>query len=293
MQKRRRRASIFQIIVLIILIALLAIFFVVRGAPKGSADVNLQDGKSVQTSPVESQTENLRTVDRSNLVWPEDQTIKASILMYHHIGPLPQDADDIRRGLTVSLENFENQMKFLKQNKFNVITMKQMFGLVAEGKIPPKTVVLTFDDGYEDNYLYAEPVLDSFSFKATFNIITSDIGQDEYMTLEEIIALSKKGNELASHTVTHPSLETLSGEKLKSQLVDSKAELEKITGEKVLTLCYPAGKFNSEVEMAAKDAGYKMAVTTEASKGTFSTSKPYEIPRYRINPTTDLSSLLK
>jgi len=159
--------------------------------------------------------------------------------------------------------------------------------------MPVKAVILTFDDGYLDNYLYADPVLDSFSFKATFNIISGMVGDSEYMTEEEILALSKRGYEISSHTVSHPSLEQLSSNALNRELVDSKIALEKLTGEKVITLCYPAGKYNAEVEAAVKSAGYKMAITTEASKGTFSTSRPYEIPRYRINPTTQLDRLLK
>lgn len=286
--QQKSRFSTFQTITFAILAVLIIAFFYVaknENKPKEEA----------QSAPDLAQTsvEPTQTVDRSNLIWSKNQTVKAAILMYHHIGPLPSDADDIRRDLTVSLENFEQQMKYLKQNSFNVLTMKEMYGLVAEGKLPAKTVILTFDDGYQDNYLYAEPVLESYGFKATFNIITGDIGQTDYMTQEEITALLRQGNELASHTVSHPSLDQLTGAKLQAQLVDSKTELEKITGQKVITLCYPAGKYNAEVESDAKAAGYKMAITTEASKGTFSTSKPFEIPRYRINPTTNLSSLIK
>jgi len=286
--QEKRKYPIFQISVFAVLALLVIAFFYIAkngNKPKEEAEEKLETAQ-ISVEPTQ-------TINPDNLTWPNNQTVSASILMYHHIGPLPQDADDIRRGLTVSSENFDSQMKYLKENGYNVLTMKEMYVLVAQSKLPEKAVILTFDDGYQDNYLYAEPVLENYGFKATFNIITDDIGQAEYMTPEEVIALSKKGHELASHTVSHPSLEQLSGDALMSELVDSKSALEKMTADKVITLCYPAGKYDAEVEAAAKSAGYKMAITTVASKGTFSTSRPYEISRYRINPTTQLDSLIK
>lgn len=283
----KRKPPIFQISAFIILVLLIGAFFYVAQNEKSKveADKILEPAK-----PLVKPT---KTTSAENLTWPANQTINAAVLMYHHIGTLPEDADEIRKGLTVSLENFEAQMKYLKENGYVILTMKKMYALVAQGKLPAKVVILTFDDGYQDNYLYAEPVLEKYGFKATFNIITGKIGQGEYMTAEEVIALHKKGHELASHTVSHPSLEQLSGDALESELVESKSALEKMTSDKVITICYPAGKYDSEVEIAAKGAGYKMATTTAASKGTFFTSLPYEIPRYRINPTTRLDSLIK
>jgi len=270
-------------------VGLLVVFFIIY---RRGTDSKQSDSGQVAQADIASQL-SPTPISVNDLAWKEGQTIKAAILMYHHIGPLPEDADAIRQGLTVSLENFEAQMKFLKQNGYHVMTMKEMYILVAQEKLPPKTVVLTFDDGYKDNYLYAEPVLEENGFKATFNIITGKIGQDEYMTEPELVSLSNKGNELASHTVTHPALNQLTGATLQKELIDSKIELEKITGDTVITLCYPAGKYSAEVETDAKGDGYKTAVTTEASKGSFSTSRPYEIPRYRIGPATKLDSILK
>ena len=289
MNKSAKKVSPFQATVFIILAVLLVLFFVV-GNKKIEQKENAISSESLTAT---ASVEPAQTIDQSQLTWTSGETVAVAVLMYHHIGPLPSDADDIRKGLTVSQENFENQLKYLKQNQYNVMTIAQMYPLVAEGKLPAKTVILTFDDGYQDNYLYAEPLLRDYGFKGTFNIITSKIGQPEYMTEEEIVALDKMGHELSSHTVTHPDLATLTGAKLQTELVDSKKYLENLTGKPVVTLCYPAGKFSPEVEADAQVDGYKMAVTTEASQGTLLTSAPYEIPRYRINPTTNLSGLLK
>ena len=90
------------------------------------------------------------------------------IIMYHSVKPQAGPTEM----LCVPLNKFESQMRFLKQQKYNVITLEQLAGLIREGKsIPRKTVVITFDDGYKDNYTYAFPVLQKYGLPATIFII--------------------------------------------------------------------------------------------------------------------------
>jgi peptidoglycan/xylan/chitin deacetylase (PgdA/CDA1 family) len=212
--------------------------------------------------------------------------------MYHHVGPLPENADDIRRGLTASAENFDSQLKYLKDNQYNIVTLKKLYESVAKGEDVSKSVVLTFDDGYLDNYEYAWNAMQKYGVNGTFFIISGKIGQNEYMNKEQIKALSAGANEIASHSVAHPSMEKLSTDKARSELSDSKKALEQLTGQSIISFCYPAGKYNDETKRLASEAGYKIAVTTQKGEP-FSTNEPFEIPRYRINPTTSLKSLFK
>ncbi len=222
---------------------------------------------------------------------PAGQTITASILMYHHIGPLPTDADEIRQGLTTSEDSFALQLIYLKENDYQVMTLAKMYELVALKKLPEKTVVLTFDDGYDDNYKYALPLLKKYNFHATFNILTGSIGKTEYMTEDQLKELVAAGNELGGHSISHPDLSKLEASELEKEVSESKKTLEQISGQPVVSFCYPAGKFSEEAEQAVKSAGYKLAVTTRPD-GQFSTDKPFELPRYRMNPNTNIKSYL-
>lgn len=231
------------------------------------------------------------TTAASQLKWPEGKTVTASILMYHHIGPLPSDADNIRQGLTTSEDSFVSQLEYLKKNDYQVMTLAKMYELVALNKLPEKAVVLTFDDGYDDNYKYALPLLNKYNFHATFNILTGSIGKDEYMTKDQLKELVAAGNELGGHSISHPDLSKLGDEKLEKEVSESKKVLEQISGQPVISFCYPAGKFSEEVEKTVKSAGYKLAVTTELG-GQFSTDRPFELPRYRMNPDTNIKKYL-
>ena len=168
--------------------------------------------------------------------------------------------------------------------------MADLYRQVAENSLKPKTAILTFDDGYDDNFSIALPILQKYGFNGTFYIISSDIGKPEYMTAQNIKNLSTFGNEIGSHTVNHLDLATLNGQKLIDEIVNSKKTLEDLVGAQVISFCYPSGKFNVAVEAEVKSAGYKTAVTT-VKGAPFSSNNSFEIPRYRMNPTTELKGL--
>lgn len=249
------------------------------------------DSEEIFSSAISSAIANKTETPPSSQGWPEDQTISAKILMYHHVGPLPDNADDIRRGLTVSAENFEAQLKYLKDNKYIVVTLKELYEMVGRLEETSRVVVLTFDDGYSDNFDYAWGVMQKYDVKGTFFIISGKIGQNEYLSEQQIKSLSSLGNEIGSHSINHPSMEKLSAEKARSELSDSKKALEELTGQSIISFCYPAGKYTDETKLLADEVGYKIAVTTQKGEP-FSTNEPFEIPRYRINPTTSLENLL-
>jgi peptidoglycan/xylan/chitin deacetylase (PgdA/CDA1 family) len=227
---------------------------------------------------------------------PKNTMVSPKILMYHHIGSLPDNADSIRKGLTVSAENFDLQLKFLKDNGYTVVTLAKMYEMVIKGEDVSKVAVLTFDDGYSDNFSVALPALQKYGYKGTFFIITGKIGKTEgtnqYLIADQITQLARDGNEIGSHTLTHPDLSVLKGSRLHQEIFDSKTQLEALTGSAVVSFCYPSGKYSTEAEKDIAAAGYLVAVDTKAG-APFSTGNLLELPRYRVNPTTDLSKLLK
>lgn len=266
-------------IILIILGGATWLIWGVGGKEISASTANITPTPAVTETPAEE------------IKWPAGQTVTASILMYHHIGPLPADADETRHGLTTSEDSFALQLKYLKENDYQVMTLAKMYELVALKKLPEKTVVLTFDDGYDDNYKYALPLLKKHNFHGTFNILTGSIGKPEYMTKDQLKELAAAGNELGGHSISHPDLSKLAAAKLKKEVSESKKTLERISNQPVISFCYPAGKFSEEVVEIIKSTGYKLAVTTNPS-GQFSTDKPFELPRYRTGPDTDIKKYL-
>ena len=205
------------------------------------------------------------------------------ILMYHSVG----DTDNITK-LSVSPENFERQMKFLKDNRYNVITLEKMAGYIREGKRPPyKSIAITFDDGYYNNYQYAYPVLKKSDLPATIFIIVSKIGLPGWLGWKELKEMSDSGLvTIGSHTVMHHWLPAVGTEVLKHELGDSKAILENNLGKPVNLFCYPLGVYNDRVKRFVKEAGYGCAVTSnmgQYEKGI----DVYSIKRIKISRTSD------
>lgn len=242
-------------------------------------------------TPIQSPTPTPQ-IDLALIQIPTQKTISAKILMYHHIGSLPENPDNIRRGLTVSNENFESQVKYLVVNQYNIVTLKRLYEAIARGEDVSRDVVLTFDDGYSDNYSDAYSIMKKYEVVGTFFVITGKIGHPEYMNSDQIKEIATSGNEIGSHSVSHPDMSRLSGDRLKRELTKSKADLEAMNGITIYSFCYPAGKFSLETEQYLEESGYKIAVTTQAGRP-FSTDKIFEVPRYRINPTTKLETLFK
>lgn len=180
------------------------------------------------------------------------------VLMYHAIG--------YEKGNTarVPKEKFKAQMKYLKDKGYVTITLEQAYNFFITNKpVPEKAVVLTFDDGYVDNYLEALPILKEFGFVATIFIITNVVDKNPaYMNLEQLKKMQANKIDIQSHTVYHDDLAKLSYEKQVKTLKDSKAFLEKALNKKVQYIAYPYGEYSKKTLTAVKEAGYKMAFTT-------------------------------
>ena len=180
------------------------------------------------------------------------------VLMYHSIG--------VEKGnpIVMPKEQFEEEMKYIKEHGYTTLNLKELYDYFQNKKpVPKKSVVITLDDGYENNYTDAYPILKKYNLKANVFIITGEIGKNSpYMTKEQIIEMEKNGIEFESHTVTHRDLDSLSYSEQLQELKTSREELGKITGRSIDFIAYPSGKFNASTVKAAEEAGYTMAFTT-------------------------------
>lgn len=210
------------------------------------------------------------------------------ILMYHVIG---EPAGDVPYpDLYLSVADFREQVEWLDQNDYTPVTLVQVQdSWYGDGTLPPKPVVLSFDDGYLGQYLYAMPILKKKGWAGQLNLKAE--GSD--LSSKQAKKMVDAGWEIASHTITHPDLTVISPEQLETELVDSKRILEKDLGIEIVNFCYPAGQYNQEVAEAVEAAGYRGATTVEPGLGRL--EEPFELKRLRINlgdGAAELASLL-
>ena len=205
------------------------------------------------------------------------------VIMYHSI-----DYNDKLTKLSVSPESFERQMKFLCDLRYNVVGLDKVIGyLEKKEKVPPRTVAITFDDGFYNNYKYAYPVLKKYGLIATIFIIVDKIGTPGFLSWDELKEMSDSGFVvIGSHSVSHKWLPSLGRRDLKRELEESKAVLKKKLGKSVDVFCYPIGAHDERVIDGVKEAGYACAVAT--NPGRFKPADDiYAIKRVRISRTSD------
>jgi peptidoglycan/xylan/chitin deacetylase (PgdA/CDA1 family) len=185
------------------------------------------------------------------------------ILYYHRVDP------DLSPHAGVTPDQFRSQLSILKQAGFQGTTldfaMKNGHTDPVTGK---KIVAITFDDGYQDNYRYAMPILQEFGFLATIFCLSGKIGGISDWTEDPIWKghplldapqmreLSLLGLEIGSHTRTHVDLSRLSSTDARDEIVHSKSDLEELLGVPVRSFCYPFGAYREETPTLVRSAGY-------------------------------------
>ena len=163
---------------------------------------------------------------------------KVIVLNYHKI-------DNMHISLSVKPEDFERQMKYLTEHNFHSITPQELYAALVDGaELPENPVLITFDDGYMDNYTNAYPILKKYGLKATIFVITGflDRAQPGYFTWGQAAEMEASGLiNIESHTVTHTSLADLTEEQVKMVLERSKNDIERRLCKQVDILAYPTG----------------------------------------------------
>jgi len=200
------------------------------------------------------------------------------ILMYHSIKDKEGDS------LSVAPSNFSRQMEYLYRQGYSVITLDELLGEVAKGRrYLPKTVVITFDDGYEDNYIHAFPVLSKYGMSATIFLVTDYIGKkDGYLEWDQVVLMEKNGVEPGGHTRSNVYLPSIKDSQvLFDEVSGCREDIEKYAGIEAGFFCYPTGGFNEKVKKAVKLAGYKGACTTNRGYDRLN-EDVYELNRIKV-----------
>ena len=217
--------------------------------------------------------------------------------MYHDVSDTPPN-DIYRAPLNVRPDVFSRQMDYLECAGYTAITPSRMAEAIAgSGALPPKPVVLTFDDGYVDQYTDAFPILKRHGMTGAFSIITgyADVGS-EYMTWSQIETMAGAGMEMMSHTVTHADLNVVDDATALGQMRDSRLAITQHTGRAPAFLVYPSGEpFRSgtaerqaQIVSMAAAAGYSGAFLAGPASTTQDPSHAFQFNRLRVDGSVDL-----
>lgn len=202
------------------------------------------------------------------------------ILMYHRVDS-SRPADAVGRQLTVSPEHFGEQLTYLKECGLTPISMAEMERRLEQHQTLDRTVVITFDDGYADQYDYALPLLRAQNVDATFYIVTGEVGRRNHLTWPQLLAMASMHMDLAAHGVQHDDLSLLTLQQQTFQITDSVQTIERELHTRVESYAYPSGRFNRETLRIVRDAGIPLAVTTDRSY-VLAPENRFEMTRLRV-----------
>ena len=228
---------------------------------------------------------------RGSLPWDRPR-----ILMYHLVTPHPPGTR--YRGLRVPPAMFERQLAWLKAKGFHFATMSE----VAAGAVPPRTVVLTFDDGYADNFTAAHPLLVKYQAVATLYLVavrndgsdwsakkkahhnSGELVQEPKLTDDQVREMIRSGVwEMGGHTLTHALLPPLSAEERHREIAGARHRLQETFSVPVDSFAYTFGIWGEAERRAVEDAGFRTAVTTDAGAPDLPLADPLAVPRIKIS----------
>ena len=186
----------------------------------------------------------------------QEDTRTVMVLNYHKVV-------DEHMSLSVPLADFEQHMKWLKEYGYTSITPEELYDFIVNGgELPERPVLITFDDGYKDNYTNAYPIMKKYGFKGTIFVVTGFLGvYDNYMTWEQAKELSDNGFSIESHTYSHKSMTEASDEEISKELTKSRDTIRNKLGIEADFMAYPTGTYNLHIAELVQKAGYKGAFT--------------------------------
>lgn len=218
-------------------------------------------------------------------------------LMYHSV---VSDKLQLESPWSVSLHQFKQQLDLLQTYGWTTVCAQQL--TLPFNQLPKKTAVITFDDGYADNFS-AFKELEKRNMTASWFVVTNDIGKTsswsdidtqpaKLLTTEQLLEMQNAGMEIGSHTLSHCRLTQVPIEQINNELIQARSYLSSLLSKPVNSFAYPYGLYNSSVLSATKNAGYNIAFTTRTGFGLVN-NNPLEIRRISIMAGDSLSTFAR
>ncbi|WP_295487545.1 polysaccharide deacetylase family protein [uncultured Streptococcus sp.] len=292
-QKKKPTVLIWFFLAFACVIAGVAIFFIAKPnhATKQAQDVIKQESTMIAVSSTSSST---TTQESSEVDWvKQDTAIHFPILMYHAIHVMAPE-ESANANLIVDPTTFESHIQRLSNEGYYFLTPEEVHKILTENVLPngnQKIIWLTFDDSLWDFYDNAYPILQKYQVKATNNVITSTVGSQANLSLDEMLEMKNNGMSFQDHTVTHPDLSATDSSTQTTEMKDSKQYLDDSLNQDTIAIAYPAGRYSDTTLQIAENLDYKLGVTTNeglasADNGLLS------LNRIRILPTTTADSIM-
>ncbi len=211
------------------------------------------------------------------------------IFCYHHVRDWVKSDTKDNRAYIISPSDLEAQLKWLKAEGYNSVSSEQIYEYYANGKaLPDKPIMLSFDDNDDSQYTKALPLLTKYGFKGTFFIMTVTIGQENYMTAEQLKQLDSEGHDVQPHTWDHHMVTKYTTDAdWQRQIVGPKETLEKLLGHATPYFAYPFGIYNAASAKKIASYGYKAAFRLADVEDT-EVDPLFAIKRYIANGYWDL-----
>jgi peptidoglycan/xylan/chitin deacetylase (PgdA/CDA1 family) len=203
----------------------------------------------------------------------------AVILMYHRVG------EDTVPSTNVTVAQFTEEMDYLSEAGYQVLPLRTIIQTLKQGKpLPPKTVAITFDDGYRSIYTTAFPILKAHGFPFTVFLATGpiDYRYTQMMNWDEVIALSKAGGTIENHTVSHSHLAFATKDFINKEVQKANDEIYAHTKVMPILFAYPFGEYSHATASIIEDMGFEAAFT-QVSGIASSEDNLFEIPRLPLN----------
>jgi len=218
-------------------------------------------------------------------------------LMYHSV---VDRKSSIKSPWCISLHQFSQQLDLLQAYGWTSVCAQQLSRSID--KLPKKTVVITFDDGYANNFKAFEE-LAKRNMLASWFVVTNDLGKisswsdadaapAKLLVPKQLLEMHAEGMEIGSHTLSHCRLTQASNDQIKLELCQSRHYLSELLDHSVISFAYPYGLYNSEILSAIKSAGYQVAFTTNSGFG-FVNNNPLEVRRIAIMANDSLSTFAR
>lgn len=226
------------------------------------------------------------------------------VIMYHRF--IEQDSEKGMHGTWIPITMFEKHLRLIKWLGYETLTFRDLAdkGFIYRLQYGKKYLMITADDGYQDNLTRMLPLLEKYGYKAVVYVVTGE-GYNRWdvehptnpdtkvslMSGEQVKALAASGHvEIGGHTLTHPRLSKLTPEQQAHEIQENKRQLEALLGHPLLSFAYPYGDMNESAKEQAIAAGYRFAVATNSGPKAMH-QDPYQIRRIAIFPRTDVFGL--
>lgn len=252
-----------------------------------TATPSLTPTQQPTTTPTQTPTATLTPTGTQVPTWVTFPAGSADvpILLYHHVG---NKADD---RYYVAPDAFEQQMHWMYEHGYTTITVSQLAEVLLHGgTLPERPVVITFDDGMEDVYTTAFPIMQRYGFVGTFYLVVTYLGGEEFVTVDQVFEMIHAGWEIGTHSMTHLSLVTYASQ-MNYQLVESRTWLEKTFGVPVNTVAYPFGEADTNVFERTSRYGFTAGVGLGTGYNQ-DINKIFYLVREEVRATYDMNTFI-